>query len=122
MKRFLIVACLFASSSVFATTAFWTGNKEKLQSEQGEVKKKQPQPEQVETNKDQPQPEQGETNKELPQPEQGEANKAQPQPEKIETRWKCEYRVAYTTQLILVWRTFPDFCPAEIELESDGDS
>ena len=110
MKRFLIVACLFASSSVFATTAFWTGNKEKLQSEQGEVKKKQPQPEQVETNKDQP------------QPKQGEANKAQPQPEKIETRWKCEYRVAYTTQLILVWRTFPDFCPAEIELESDGDS
>jgi hypothetical protein len=110
MKRLLIVACLFASSSAFATTAFWTGNKEQLQSEQGEVNKKQPQSEQAATNKEQPQPEQGET------------SKAQPQPEKIATKWTCEYRVAYTTQMILVWRTFPDYCPAEIELESEGGS
>jgi hypothetical protein len=79
-------------------------------SEKGEVTKEQPQPEIVETNKEQPQADKGETNKE------------QPQPEKVETKWKCEYRVAYTTQLILVWRTFPDSCPAEIVLESDGDS
>jgi hypothetical protein len=122
MKRLLIVACLFASSSALATTAFWTGNKEQLQSEQGEVNKKQPQSEQAATNKEQPQADKGETNKEQPQPEQGETSKAQPQPEKIATKWKCEYRVAYTTQMILVWRTFSDYCPAEIELESEGGS
>ena len=86
MKKILFIVCLLASSSAFATTAFWTGNKEQ------------------------------------PQADKGETNKEQPQPEKVETKWKCEYRVAYTTQLILVWRTFPDSCPAEIVLESDGDS
>jgi hypothetical protein len=85
MKKFLFIICLFASSSAFATTAFWTGNKEQLQSKK------------VETNKE------------------------QPQSEKVETNWKCEYRVAYTTEMILIWRTFPDSCPAEIDLEVDGD-
>ena len=96
MKKFLFIVCLFASSSAFATTAVWTGNKEQLQSEK------------VEANKDQP------------QSEKAEANKDQPQSEKVRTNWRCEYRVAYTTQMMLVWRTFPDSCPAEIEIESDG--
>jgi len=72
MKKLLFVVCLFASSSAFATTAFWTGNKEKIETATGE------------------------------------------------TNWKCEYRLAYTTQMILVWRTFPYACPAEIEIEVDG--
>lgn len=72
MKKLLFVVCLFASSSAFATTAFWTGNKEKFETDKGE------------------------------------------------TNWKCEYRLAYTTQMILVWRTFPYACPAEIEIEADG--
>jgi hypothetical protein len=97
MKKLLFVACLLASSSAFATSAFWTGNKEQLQSKKVE------------------------TNKEQPQSAKGEANKEQPQSEKSETKWKCEYRVAYTTQMMLVWRTFTDGCPAEIELEVDGD-
>ena len=109
MKKFLFIVCLFASSSAFATTAFWTGNKEQLQSDK------------VEANKEQPQSEKAETNKEQPQSEKAGANKEQPQSEKVETKWKCEYRVAYTTQMILVWRTFPYACPAEIELEVDGD-
>lgn len=96
VKKIVFIVCLLASSAAYATTAFWTGNKEQLQSEKSEVKKEQP------------------------QPEQGKTDQAQPQAEKIETKWKCEYRVAYTTQLILVWRTFSDYCPAEIELESDG--
>lgn len=98
MKKILFAVCLFASDPAFATTAFWTGNKEQLQSEK------------VETSKEQPQADKGGTNKD------------QPQPEKIGTKWKCEYRVANTTQLILVWRIFPDGCPEEIELEIDGDS
>jgi hypothetical protein len=73
MKKLLFIVCLFASSSAFATTAFWTGNKEKFETDKGE------------------------------------------------TNWKCEYRVAYTTQMMLVWRTFPYACPAEIEIEVDGD-
>lgn len=97
MKKFLFIVCLFASSSAFATTAFWTGNKEQLQSEKIEANKEQSQSEKVETNKE------------------------QPQSEKVQTNWKCEYRVAYTTQMMLVWRTFPYACPAEIELEVDGD-
>jgi hypothetical protein len=72
MKKLFFVVCLFASSSAFATTGFWTGNKEQLQADNGE------------------------------------------------TKWKCEYRVAYTTQMILVWRTFANSCPAEIEIEADG--
>ena len=110
MKKFVFIVCLFASSSVFATTAFWTGNKEQLQSDKVEANKEQPQSDKAETNKEQPQSEKAES-------EQGE----QPQSAKVETKWKCEYRVAYTTQMMLVWRTFFDFCPAEIELEVDGD-
>ncbi len=30
------------------------------------------------------------------------------------TQWKCEYRVANTTQMILFWREFFDFCPSEV--------
>jgi hypothetical protein len=92
MKKLLFVVCLFVSSSAFATTAFWTGNKEQLQSEKAEA------------------------NKEQPQSEKAEANKEQPQSEKVETTWKCEYRVAYTTEMILIWRTFPDACPSEIDV------
>jgi hypothetical protein len=33
--------------------------------------------------------------------------------------WKCEYRVAYTTQMILVWREFADSCPSEISVIVD---
>jgi hypothetical protein len=73
MKKLIFVVCLFASSSAFATTGFWTGNKEPLD------------------------------------------------PDNAKTSWKCEYRVAYTTRMILVWRIFPDSCPAEIEFEVDGD-
>lgn len=68
MKKFLLVVCLFASGSAFATTAFWTGNKELFQTEKGE------------------------------------------------TNWKCEYRIAYTTEMILIWRTFPYACPSEIDV------
>lgn len=121
MKKFLFVVCLFASSSAFATTALWTGNKEQLSSEKGVTTKEQPQSEKSDANKGQPQAEKSETNKDQPQADKGETNKEQPQPEKAETKWKCEYRVAYTTQLILVWRTFLGGCPDEIELESDGD-
>ena len=98
MKKILFAVFLFVSSSAFATTAIWTGNKEQLESEK------------VETSKEQP-----------PADKDG-ANKEQAQSEKSGTKWKCEYRVAYTTQLILVWRIFPDGCPDEIELEVDGDS
>jgi hypothetical protein len=104
MKKLLFVVCLFVSSSAFATTAFWTGNKEQLQSEKAEA------------NKEQPQSEKAEANKEQPQSEKAEANKEQPQSEKVETTWKCEYRVAYTTEMILIWRTFPDACPSEIDV------
>jgi hypothetical protein len=121
MKKFLFIVCLFASSSAFATTAFWTGNKEQLQSNKVEANKEQPQSDKAEANKEQPQSEKAEASKEQPQSEKAEANKEQPQSAKVETRWKCEYRVAYTTQMMLVWRTFSDFCPAEIELEVDGD-
>jgi hypothetical protein len=38
MKKFLLVVCLFASSSAFAETAIWTGNKERVQTVSGEVK------------------------------------------------------------------------------------
>ena len=69
MKTFLLVVCLFASSSAFATTAFWTGNKEQFQTAAGQMK------------------------------------------------WKCEYRIAYTTQMILLWRVFPDSCPSEVDAE-----
>jgi len=69
MKTFLLVVCLFASSSAFATTAFWTGNKEQVQTVTGQMK------------------------------------------------WKCEYRISYTTQMILVWRVFADSCPSEVDLE-----
>lgn len=74
MKKFLLLVCLFASSPAFATTAFWTGNKEPLD------------------------------------------------PDNPKTRWKCEYRVAYANEMILVWRIFSDSCPAEIELEADGNN
>jgi hypothetical protein len=37
MKKFLLVVCLFASSSAFATTAFWTGNKQQIQSITGRI-------------------------------------------------------------------------------------
>ena len=30
-------------------------------------------------------------------------------------RWKCEYRVANTTQMILFWEEFMDSCPPEVE-------
>ena len=73
MKKIIFAVFLLASSPAFATTAFWTGNKEEIQTATGE------------------------------------------------TNWKCEYRIAYTTQLIFVWRTFPNSCPEEIEVESDGD-
>ncbi len=121
MKQFLFIVCLLASSSAFATTAFWTGNKEQLQSEKVETNKEQSQSNKVESNKEQPQSDKGETNKDQPQSDKSETNKEQLQSDKVATKWKCEYRVAYTTQLILVWRTFPDGCPAEIELEVDGD-
>ena len=32
------------------------------------------------------------------------------------TRWKCEYKIAYTMQMILFWRTFADACPSEVEV------
>ncbi len=40
--------------------------------------------------------------------------------EKIETiagqtKWKCEYKVANRTLMILFWREFLDFCPDEVE-------
>jgi hypothetical protein len=31
MKKFLLVVCLFASSSAFAITGLWTGNKEQFE-------------------------------------------------------------------------------------------
>lgn len=71
MKKLIFVVCLFASSAAYATTAFWTGNKEEFKTAKGE------------------------------------------------TNWKCEYRIAYTTQLILIWRTYPYACPSEIEIESE---
>jgi hypothetical protein len=74
MKKLFFVACLFASSSAFAMTAFWTGNKEEFQTAKGE------------------------------------------------TNWKCEYRIANTSQLILIWRIFAFSCPAEISVEADGDN
>lgn len=66
MKKFLLVVCLFASGSAFAETAFWTGNKQRVQTVTGRIE------------------------------------------------WNCEYRVAYTTQMILFWRVFPDSCPSEV--------
>jgi hypothetical protein len=68
MKKILLVVCLCASSSAFATTANWTGNKEKIETPSGV------------------------------------------------TKWKCEYKVAYTLQMILFWRTFTDACPSEVEV------
>jgi hypothetical protein len=32
------------------------------------------------------------------------------------TKWKCEYQVAYTMQMIIFWRTFADACPSEVEV------
>lgn len=32
------------------------------------------------------------------------------------TEWKCEYKIAYTMQMVLFWRTFPDTCPPEVEV------
>lgn len=37
MKTILLAVCLFASSSAFATTAFWTGNKEQFKTETGQT-------------------------------------------------------------------------------------
>jgi hypothetical protein len=73
MKKIIFAVFLLTSSPAFAMAAYWTGNKEEIQTSTGE------------------------------------------------THWKCEYRVAYRTQLILVWRTFANSCPEEIEIESDGD-
>jgi hypothetical protein len=69
MEKFLLVVCLFASSSAFATTAFWTGNKQQVQTVTGQMK------------------------------------------------WNCEYRIAYTTQIILLWRVFSDSCLSEVDAE-----
>ena len=68
MKKFLLVVCLCASSSAFAASAIWTGNKQKIEIVGGR------------------------------------------------TEWKCEYKVAYTTQMIIFWRTFSDACPSEVEV------
>ena len=38
MNRILLVICLFASTSAFATTAFWTGNKQLFESVEGQTK------------------------------------------------------------------------------------
>lgn len=73
MKKFLFTVCLFASSSAFATTAFWTGNKQQFQTEAGQMK------------------------------------------------WKCEYRIAYTTRMILVWRVFSFSCPSEVDVDVEGE-
>jgi hypothetical protein len=32
------------------------------------------------------------------------------------TKWKCEYKIAYTVQMILFWRTFSDGCPSQVEV------
>jgi hypothetical protein len=71
MKNILLVVFLFASTSAYATTAIWTGNKEKLQTATGQ------------------------------------------------TKWKCEYRVANTTLMLLLWREFIDSCPSEINIETE---
>lgn len=38
MKKLLLVICLLASGAAFATTAIWTGNKQKVQTVSGKVK------------------------------------------------------------------------------------
>jgi hypothetical protein len=73
VKKLIFIVCLFASSAAFATTAFWTGNKQQIQTATGQVK------------------------------------------------WNCEYRIAYTTRMILVWRIFPDSCPSEVDVEVEGE-
>ena len=32
-----------------------------------------------------------------------------------QTKWKCEYKVANRSLMILFWREFFDFCPDEVE-------
>jgi hypothetical protein len=38
MKKILLAICFFVSTSAFATTAFWTGNKQPVEAEAGQTK------------------------------------------------------------------------------------
>jgi hypothetical protein len=101
MRILILAFCLFASSSAFAIT---TEDSARLSSGSAS-------------------PTSGSTSPRLEMSALAfwTGNKQQFQKAGGQMEWKCEYRMANTTRMILVWRTFSNSCPAEIDVDVEGE-